>query len=113
MTVSNPPAATERRRERRDRQRDAATRPSMQQITYNVPRYDLVNSAGIQRIHDESMRILRELGIDMYDAEVRDILQKHGAKVVGETVFFDEALVLKYVQMAPSQFTRRWWWRYV
>jgi len=106
MSLPNPSVATERRRERRDRQREAATLPAMQQITYNVPRYDLVNSAGIQRIHDESMRILRELGIDMYDAEARAILQKHGAKVVGETVFFDEALVLKYVQMAPSQFTQ-------
>ncbi|MCE7983972.1 MAG: trimethylamine methyltransferase [Caldilinea sp. CFX5] len=104
MTVSNPAATTDRRRERRERQREAAARPAMQQIRYNVPRYNLLDQAGIQRIHDESMRILRDLGIDMYDAEARAILQQHGAKVVGETVFFDEAVVMKYVSMAPSQF---------
>jgi len=103
MTTS---PATDRRRERRDRQREAAAQPTMQQITYNVPRYNLLDGAGIQRIHHESMRILRELGIDMYDAEVREILQKHGAKVVGETAFFDEELVMKYIAMAPGQFTQ-------
>ncbi|MBX3012900.1 MAG: trimethylamine methyltransferase family protein [Caldilineaceae bacterium] len=106
MTVSNPAVATERRRERRERQREAAARPAMQQITYGVPQYELISSASIQRIHDESMRILRDLGIDMYDAEARAILQHHGAKVVGETVFFDEALVMKYVSMAPRQFAQ-------
>lgn len=106
MTVSDPSVATERRRERRERQRAAATRPAMQQISYNVPRYDLLSPTGILRIHDESMRILRDLGIDMYDAEARAIFQKHGAKVVGETVFFEEELVMKYVGMAPSQFTQ-------
>ncbi len=106
MTTSPASPATDRRRERRDRQREAAAQPTMQQITYHVPRYDLIDSTGIQRIHHESMRILRDLGIDMYDAEVRAILQKHGAKVVGDTVFFDEALVMKYIGMAPSQFTQ-------
>lgn len=97
---------TTRRTERRERQRAATVRPLMQQIDYQVPRYNLLNSAGIQRIHDESMRILRDLGIDMYDEEVRTIFKAHGAKVVGDTVFLDEALVLKYVAMAPSHFTQ-------
>ena len=106
MTVPNPAAATERRRERRERQREAAARPAMHQISYNVPRYDLISSAGIQRIHDESMRILRDLGIDMYDAEARAILQSHGVKIVGETAFFDEEVLMRYVHMAPPQFTQ-------
>lgn len=106
MTTPLPRPETDRRRERRDRQRDSATPPSMQQITYAMPPYNLVDSAGIQRIHDQSMRILRELGIDMYDDEVRSIFKQHGAKVVGDTVFLDEALVMKYLQFAPSEFTQ-------
>ncbi|MCB0183371.1 MAG: trimethylamine methyltransferase family protein, partial [Caldilineaceae bacterium] len=46
------------------------------------------------------------LGIDMYDDEVRSIFRDHGAKVVGDTVFFDEALVMNHVAMAPSHFTQ-------
>ncbi|MEZ4679465.1 MAG: trimethylamine methyltransferase family protein [Caldilineaceae bacterium] len=95
-----------RRTARRERQRTATERPPMQQIDYQVPRYNLLHNAGIQRIHDESMRILRDLGIDMYDEEVRAIFKAHGAKVVGDTVFLDEALVMKYVAMAPNQFTQ-------
>jgi trimethylamine--corrinoid protein Co-methyltransferase len=97
---------TERRRERRERQRGAAAAPQMQPITYGVPRYDLLDRAGIQRIHDQSMRILSELGIDFYDEEVRAILAEHGVKVVGETAFFNEEVLMHYVQMAPHEFTQ-------
>lgn len=104
--------ATERRRERKERQREASILPRMQQIEYQVPRYEIASPAAIQKIHDESMRILRDLGIDMYDEEVCDIFEAHGAKVVrgtievGGTVYLSEELVMKYVQMAPSEFTQ-------
>lgn len=98
--------ATDRRRERRARQASAASGPRMQPITYDLPVYELLGPAGVERVHAASMRILRELGIDFYDEEVRQILQEHGADVRGETVFFDEQLILKYVRMAPSQFTQ-------
>lgn len=98
--------STDRRRERRVRQASAASAARMQPITYDLPVYELLKPAGVQRVHDASMRILRELGIDFYDDEARAILKQHGADVRGETVFFDEELILKYVRMAPSQFTQ-------
>ncbi len=98
--------SAERRRERRDRQRAAAAAAPMQQIVHSAPRFELLEASGLQRIHDESMRILRDLGIDFYDEEARAILGAHGARVVGDTVFFDEATILKYVAMAPSEFTQ-------
>ncbi|MEP7189673.1 MAG: trimethylamine methyltransferase family protein [Roseiflexaceae bacterium] len=97
---------TDRRRERRERQAAATTSQPMRPITYELPVYDLLNADGMDRLHDASMRILSEFGIDFYDAEVRAILQDHGADVRGDTVFFDEALILKYVGMAPHQFTQ-------
>ena len=97
---------TDRRRERRARQASAASAPRMQPITYNLPVYELLNPEGVQRVHEMSMRILRELGIDFYDDEAREILRAHGADVRGDTVFFDEELLLKYVRMAPGQFTQ-------
>ena len=78
----------------------------MRQITYDLPVYDLLSAEGLDRLHAAAMRILSEFGIDFYDAEVRAILKDHGADVRGDTVFFDEALILKYVGMAPQQFTQ-------
>mgnify|MGYP000277147518 CR=1 FL=1 len=70
MTTVQARPDTERRRERRERQRDATAAPMMQQITYQTPRYELVDRAALQRIHDQSMKVLGELGIDFYDEEV-------------------------------------------
>jgi trimethylamine--corrinoid protein Co-methyltransferase len=104
-TVSTRPD-TDRRRERRERQRDAAATPLMQPITYQTPRYELVQREALQRIHDQSMKILGELGIDFYDEEVRAILAEHGVKVVGDTAYFSEEVLMHYVGLAPSEFTQ-------
>lgn len=105
-TTATPRPQSDRRRERRERQREAAAAPQMQQITYNVPRYHMINAQAIQRIHDQSMKILGELGIDFYDEEVRDILAAHGVKIVGETAFFSEAQIMEWVSKAPAEFTQ-------
>lgn len=96
----------ERRRERRARQAAAAQAPKMAPITYDLPIYELLDEEGVERLHQASMRILSEFGIDFYDDEARAILKEHGADVRGETVFFDPALVEEYVAKAPSQFTQ-------
>ncbi len=98
---------TDRRRERRERQRDAMARPSMRQIRFNMPRYEIASPEAIQRVHHASMQILRDFGIDFYDEEARSILKAHGVKVVGDTAYFDEATLLKYVGMAPASFTQQ------
>lgn len=94
----------ERRRERRARQ-PVAPQPAGQ-ISYDLPIHELLNAEGVQRLHTAAMRILAEFGIDFYDEECRAILARHGAVVKGETVFFDEALVMEYVRKAPAEFTQ-------
>lgn len=96
---------SERRRERRARQ--AAGRQAAAQITYDLPLYELLGPAGIARLHDASMRILAEHGIDFYDQECRAVLAEHGARVEGQTVFFDEATLMRHVAMAPAEFVQR------
>src|SRR5262245_22409808 len=98
--------ATERRRERPARHAAAAAAPQTRQITYDLPVYELLRKEGEDRLHEASMRILAEFGIDFYDEEVRDILKQHGAELRGDTAFFDPALIEKYVGMAPRQFTQ-------
>jgi trimethylamine--corrinoid protein Co-methyltransferase len=98
--------ATDRRRERRARQAAAAAAPKIRQISYDLPVYELLGQEGLERLHSASMRILAEFGIDFYDEEIRAILKTHGAEVRGDTVFFDAALIEKYVALAPRQFTQ-------
>ncbi|HBY97023.1 MAG TPA: trimethylamine methyltransferase [Chloroflexi bacterium] len=75
-------------------------------MTCDLPVYELLGSAGLDRLHQASMRILSEFGIDFYDEEVRAILKAHGATVRGDTVFFDPALIETYVAKAPHAFTQ-------
>ncbi len=95
----------ERRKERRERAR-AATATNMEQPVHDLPVYELLDEGGIETIHQASMEILAEIGIDFYDVEARGILKEHGAKVDGDTVFFDPGLVEEYVAKAPGQFTQ-------
>jgi trimethylamine--corrinoid protein Co-methyltransferase len=99
---------TERTRDRR-RAREArreAARGSVPQITYHIPRFTLADEANVARIHDASMHILSTLGIAFYDAEAREILAAHGARVEGDLVFLDEATVMEYVAKAPAEYTQ-------
>jgi trimethylamine--corrinoid protein Co-methyltransferase len=98
--------ATGRRRERRARHAAQAVHRASQ-IRYDLPVYQLLGPEGEQRLHDASMRILAEFGIDFYDDEARAILKDHGADVRGETVFFSEDLILTYVGKAPAQYVQR------
>ncbi|MEN9938681.1 MAG: hypothetical protein RLZZ387_5260 [Chloroflexota bacterium] len=98
--------ATDRRRERRARQAAASSPAAMHPIRYDLPVYDLLAPEGLERLHQASLRILAELGIDFYDDEARAILRDHGADVRGETVFFPPGLAEAYVAKAPRSFTQ-------
>jgi trimethylamine---corrinoid protein Co-methyltransferase len=102
----NTSSSSDRRRSRRERQSAAAAAPAVQPIDYQVPRYGVLDDAGIQRIHEMSMRILSELGIVFYDDEVREILAAHGARVEGDAVYFSEAVLMEHVAKAPAHFTQ-------
>jgi len=93
-----------RREERRERAQQAITRA--EQITYQIPRFTLIDDNAIQRVHDASMHILGKLGIAFYDEEARAIMAAHGARVDGDMVYMDEALVMEYVAKAPAEFTQ-------
>jgi trimethylamine---corrinoid protein Co-methyltransferase len=97
---------SERRRERRANRAATAAPKRMQPITYRLPVYELLRADELDRIHDVSMQILGEHGIDFYDDEARAILAEHGADVRGDTVYFTPPLIERYVAKAPAQFTQ-------
>lgn len=78
----------------------------MVQPVLNIPIYELLNPEGIELIHQKSMQVLSEVGIDFYLAEARQILEDHTVDVQGETAYFDPGLVDEYISKAPSHFTQ-------
>ncbi len=63
--------------------------------------------AQLDQIHDATMRILENVGIDFMDDEALDAWEKAGAKVDRATqhVWIDRGLLMELVEKAPSQFT--------
>ena len=71
----------------------------------NVDLYEFLTKEQAEQIHDTSMRILQEVGIDFRYPPALKILKKGGAKVDGERVFFPPKLVEAQIKKAPAEFT--------
>ncbi|WP_420546716.1 trimethylamine methyltransferase family protein [Curvivirga sp.] len=67
----------------------------------------VVSDEAIERIHDASIKILEEIGMNFLLPEARSILKEAGAEVDETTtrVRISRELVMKYVNKAPSEFT--------
>jgi trimethylamine--corrinoid protein Co-methyltransferase len=75
-------------------------------ISRKIPHYQVLEADQIQLIHEKSLEILNEAGIDFYLTEAREILQKHGVRVEGKRAYFTPAQIETYLKKAPSQFTQ-------
>ena len=69
------------------------------------PRYQLLNNDELRKIHETSLKIMREVGIVFSYEPAREILKKHGCKVEGHTVFFPSELVEERLKTVPASFT--------
>ncbi|WP_281350141.1 glycine betaine--corrinoid protein methyltransferase [Alkalibaculum sporogenes] len=70
-----------------------------------LPKYDILTDEQIQTIHDNTMRILQEVGVEFSYEPAIEIFRKHGQKVDGHRVYFDREFVEEMVEGAPSEFT--------
>jgi len=78
----------------------------MHPIENRLSPVQLLDPEGEQKIHDASMRLLRERGILVVDyPPALATLRRNGANVEGDTVRIDEETLLHFVDMAPSTFT--------
>ncbi|MEG0496069.1 MAG: trimethylamine methyltransferase family protein [Eubacterium sp.] len=64
-----------------------------------------VSKDEVQKIHEESLKVLANVGINFEHPEILDIFKKHGAKVNGTTVYMDEKMVMDAISTIPSSFT--------
>jgi trimethylamine--corrinoid protein Co-methyltransferase len=63
----------------------------------------------LEQLHNASMRIVEEIGIDFLEREALELWQSAGAKVdfQGQHVWIDRDLLLSLVRQAPAQFNLR------
>jgi len=97
--------AVRRGREQRRRIRTATPVVHLPTLVHETPFYEILDAEDVDRIHDASMRILEETGIDFRDAEALDIWKTAGAEISGERVRIDRGLLMGLVNLAPESFT--------
>ena len=110
MTAENEP-----RERRRGRTRDLTTRSALpEQRRFAQPRLgrppvEVLSADQLETIHQASLRILRDIGMKVLDAETRAIYENAGASVDGQQVTFDPAMVEALITTAPAEFTLHSW----
>ena len=68
---------------------------------------DVVSTDELEAIHQASLRVLAEIGMDLLDPDAREILRRAGAEVEAgsQRVRFDPAMVEERIRTAPAEFT--------
>ncbi|HVI87693.1 MAG TPA: trimethylamine methyltransferase family protein [Dongiaceae bacterium] len=99
-------------REQRVRRERRSGGKSLKQLPWKQYRnpykpIEAVSEDQLEAIHQASLRILEEIGIDFLDADARKLLKEKGADVKegSERVHLDRGMIAEYVAKAPSQFT--------
>ena len=66
---------------------------------------EILTAEDIQQIHDGSMRLLAEVGVQFPYEPALAAFQKHGARTDGQRVYLTEDQVMKTLASTPKQFT--------
>lgn len=56
----------------------------------------------VKKIHEASMKILSETGMNFLHPDAQKILKNHGVRMEGSRAYFTEEQIMKYVKMAPA-----------
>lgn len=95
-------------RRRRDKSSQAGIdQLPFQQVENPFSPVEILSDEQLHRIHEASLTVLEEIGINFLLDEAREILKKAGADVEedGTRVRFDRDLILESIAKAPSEFT--------
>ena len=81
--------------------------PQFRQLRNPLQPTKLISDDELESIHLASLRILKEIGVDVLHDEARRIMKAHGADVRegSERVRFDADMILELVAHCPSEFT--------
>ena len=96
---------TSRRRARR--QPAGPVQPPWRRLRNPYKPIELLSADQIEAIHEASLRVLEELGIDIWSDAALEVLARAGADVdrEGRHVRLDRGLVAESIAHAPAEFT--------
>src|SRR5580765_1447176 len=68
---------------------------------------EVLSADHVEAIHDASLEVLEEIGLDFLDADAIEVLRRNGAKVAAGSirVRFDRGFILEHVAKVPSEVT--------
>ncbi len=103
---SNPAPARRGRGARRAAREASSGGPAwLPPLERNIPYVDLLSPAEVDRIHDESMKLLEEVGIVFRDDESAAMWKAAGADVDGHLVKVDRHHLMELISTAPETYT--------
>jgi len=107
--MSNIQLQTSRRRKRRTAGVPEKTSLPWKQIRNGLPPIEPLSSDEIESIHQASLRVLAELGMNVTDTEARKIYAEGGARVDNpeEMVYLDPEMVEAVIKTIPAQFIQK------
>ena len=74
-------------------------------LRYGLPFTEPLDPEQIERIHEASMSILEEVGVDFRDPVALEDWRQAGARVAGERVRLDRGLVMELIASIPREIT--------
>ena len=84
--------------------REAEKRPRVSTLKYGIRPVEAVTAEQLERIHQASMAILREIGIEFRDETAISQWREAGADVQGQRVRLEADMLMSLVAKAPSRF---------
>ncbi len=114
IDVAQSDATPPRRRSRSRTDGERSRLPDPRRFAQPRLRYgptEVVSADELESIHDASLRILAEIGMNFLDRRARELLAAAGADVAadGERVRFDPDMVLETIRTCPSEFQLHSW----
>jgi len=70
-----------------------------------MQRFEILTKTQLEKVHETSLRILEEIGLDFGYPPALEVLKKGGARVEGQRVFFPPGLIEAQIKKAPAEFT--------
>lgn len=95
---------------RRGRNRNAALEPVIRQLPWRQVQnphgpLPILDAEGVETIHEASLRVLEELGVELWSADARELFRNAGATIDGEVVRVGRDVIEAALASTPSQFT--------
>ncbi len=107
MTPESQPAKQTGRRGGRDARRErrlSSPLVSLPTLRRNIPLVEVLDAEGVELIHQASLDLLEDVGIEFRDDEAAEIWRRAGADVRGHRIRIDRGLLMDLVAKTPAEF---------